>query len=985
MFTGSMLGIILVLFLSLLFVIALIGEKLTISDNTRHVIYSLALGVHCTTWAMFGTVSQAANYGWSLIPTYLGMMLVMFFGFQGLKQVAQLSIQHNIASLADFMSFRFKQSFGLPAIVTIVCVLGVIPYISMQLDSISATVTLLLPSSTLVSEHINWFVALSMAVFALFFGTRSKSLSPKHPGLLLLVASTSIVKVIALLLISIWVCYGLFDGIYDVFIHAAADPIASQSLTAPTAWYTYSVHVFLGVVSMFCLPRQFHMTFVELPQLQALNKGRWILPLYLLLMSIGVLPIALAGKMLLVDEAVSSDIFTLALPLYMNQTSLTIIAFIGGFAAATAMIIVSTLALGIMLGNHIASPLYVFLTRYQTRKNTSKQIQGQPILWFRRITVGIVIFAAYFYHIHVSQTMPLVNSGFIAMALVAQLFPSFVLTNILPRPNVSASISAIIAGSIIWFLLILYPIIQTNDVNQAFLTDTQLNHGLIISLIINIFIYVIFYGAYRLRVQQRSEDVPIKDEMTNFFIRKIELLRLCRRLLPGRNIDNLFDQLQDNDYVPNALLSKVLSLVANQVGYASAKLLFNTISDTPDTEFEKGEWVKQTQALTQAKDSAIRENVLKTQFLAAAGHDLMQPFNAAQLFAALLAEKNTQPDLSEITSGLIQSLDNAENLLTMLLDMSKLESGVISPNQQAFCIDEVIKPLIAEFSIIAENAKVHLTYVPSRSIVISDKLLLKRIIQNLLANAIRYTSYQPASSARQRVSIGVRRYTDTVDIWVCDTGPGIPVDKQTEIFAEFTQLHHTPHQHGLGLGLTIVDKMAQLLEHPINLVSEVGKGTRFSITIPRVASKSSFRPVNEQYNEQDGFLDIANDSNLSMLLIENDAQVASAMLSLFTQWQFSVKWIKQRAHLVELGKNELANINVVICDYHLNFGETGVELYKYIQDYLPNKHIAVLTTADRSIKIRQLAHEHGLLYLPKPIKPIALKHMLNRYRVNLIT
>lgn len=985
MFTGSVLGLILVLFLAILFIVALLGEKLTLSDTARHIIYSLALGIHCTTWAMFGTVSQAAHYGWSLIPTYLGMMLVMFLGFAGLKQVAQLSIQHNIASLADFMSFRFKQSFVLPALVTIVCVLGVIPYISLQLDAISATVALLLPSSTLVTEHINWFVALSMAAFALFFGTRSKSLSPKHPGLLLLVAFTSVVKVSALLLIAIWVCYSVYDGIYDVFIHAVAHPVASQSLTAPAAWYTYSVHVLLGVVSMFCLPRQFHMTFVELPQLQALQTARWVLPVYLLLMSVGILPIALAGNMLLADEAVSSDIFTLALPLYMNQTSLTIVAFIGGLAAATAMIIVSTLALGIMLGNHIASPLYVFLTRHQTRHDKPKHLQGHTILWFRRLTVGIVLFAAYLYHMKVSQTMPLVNSGFIAMALVAQLFPSFVLTNILPRPTLSASITAISVGSIFWFLWILYPSIYTNNPMHVSLTSTQLNHGLMMSLLVNIIIYMGLYGLTRWHAQQRTADKPTQDDMTNFFIRKIELVRLCQRLLPGRDIKSLFGQLQDNDYVPNALLSKVLALVANQVGFATAKLLFNTISDTPDTEFEKGEWVKQTHALTQAKDSAIRENVLKTQFLAAAGHDLMQPFNAAQLFAAMLAEKNTNPELSDVTSGLIQSLDNAENLLTMLLDMSKLESGVVTPNHASFSIDDLIKPLIAEFSIIAENANVHLTYVPSRSVVISDKLLLKRIIQNLVANAIRYTSCQSHSRKKQRVSVGVRRHLDTVEIWVCDTGPGIPADKQTDIFAEFTQLQHSSQQLGLGLGLTIVDKMAHLLEHPISLVSELGKGTRFGITLPKVAEESVYRRFLQQHKVKKDAADITIASNMSMLLIENDNQVAQAMLALFTHWQFSVTWIKQRTHLNTLSKDVLANMHVVICDYHLDFGETGIEWYQSIQGDLPPQHIAVLTTADRSIEIRELANEHGLLYLPKPIKPIALKHLLNRHQSNLIT
>jgi len=318
---------------------------------------------------MFGTTSQASDYGWSLIPTYLGMILAMVLGFYGLKKVAQLSIQHNIASLADFMSIRFNQSFGLPALITLVCVVGVTPYIALQLDSISSTAQILLPSSTLVTDNVNWFVALSMAAFALFFGTRSKSLSPKHPGLLLLVAFTSIVKLLAMGAMTLWVCYGLFDGVYDLFRQAVAHPIANQSLSHDFAWSNYSVYVFLGVVSMFCLPRQFHMTFVELPQLQALHTARWVLPLYLLCMSIGVLPIALAGNIILAPQGVSTDSFTIALPLYANQSMLTILAFIGGLAAAMAMIIVSTLALGIMIGNNIATPLY-FLIRQMSYEIT---------------------------------------------------------------------------------------------------------------------------------------------------------------------------------------------------------------------------------------------------------------------------------------------------------------------------------------------------------------------------------------------------------------------------------------------------------------------------------------------------------------------------------------------------------------------------------------------------------------------------------------
>lgn len=996
MFTGSILAFIVVVFLLVLLTVALIGERITFAERQQHIVYSLALGIHCTTWAMFGTISQASHYGWSLIPTYLGMMLGMLFGFASLKKVAQICIRHNIASLADFMSYRFNHSFGLPALITVVCVIAVIPYIALQLDAIATTAEILLPASTAVSDNINWLVALSMVAFALFFGTRSKSLSPKHPGLLLLVAFTSIIKVVALTVIALWVCYGLFDGIYDLLIQAVQHPTAILSFNAPVAWYTYSVHVLLGVVSLFCLPRQFHMNFVELPQLQALNTARWILPGYLLCMSVGVLPIALAGNILLYDQAVSSDIFTLALPLYANQNGLALVAFIGGLSAATAMIIVSTLALGIMLGNNVATPLYFLFrqrsVRFSQRQHKAVALKGTTILWFRRFTVVMVLLFAYFYHINISQTMPLVNTGFIALALIAQLFPSFVLNNVIEKPPVSAPIMALLCGSIAWYILILSPSLgfidgialatqqETNLTTGQTLIDKQLAQGLIWALVINISVYILSYIVSGIaRDPNKSQVAVSSDELNNLFIRNSELQLLCQRLLPGRDLDTLFNPLHHDDYVPHAQLSMILSLVANQVGFATAKLLFNTIADSPDTDFQKGEWIAQTQALTQAKDTAIRENVFKTKFLAAAGHDLMQPFNAAQLFATLLAEKNTDPALHQTTSGLVQSLDNAETLLTMLLDITKLESGVITPNLQPFYIDDIIAPLIAEFAIIAQQANVNLRYVPSNQMVLSDKLLLKRIVQNLLANAIRYTGlhYQTHSQSNNKVLIGVRLHEDTIALWICDTGPGIPKDKQKEIFGEFTQLNTAQNQLGLGLGLTIVEKMAKLLAHPIILDSIVGKGTRFCVTIPKISNQQRRPAASKQqaiHHKQQPQRHI----NSQILLIENDAQVAHAMKALFRDWGYTVTWVSARTHALQLSRSVLGNIDIVVCDYHLDWGENGIDVYLSIINQLKSKHKAILTTADRSLTIREMASEHGLLYLPKPIKPIALKHLLTR-------
>ena len=421
--------------------------------------------------------------------------------------------------------------------------------------------------------------------------------------------------------------------------------------------------------------------------------------------------------------------------------------------------------------------------------------------------------------------------------------------------------------------------------------------------------------------------------------------------------------------------------------------------------------MRRTKELQLAKQQADAANESKTKFLAAAGHDLMQPFNAATLFASMLEKKTKNSELSGLSEGVVNSLNNAQTLLSMLLDMTKLDSGVLKPNKITFAVDDVLSSLVTEFSLIASQRDISLKYVKTHCHTHTDKHLFRRVIQNLLSNAIRYTQ-------KGSVLIGVRQCSvngeKTLNVCVYDTGPGIPLHQQEAIFGEFHQLENPNSSQGIGLGLTIVDGVCKLLGHSVSLKSALHKGSCFAITVPKYpASAIQIKGMEAEPNPLplDATKGIARGNalgeaeenshslfltNKRILLIENDEQVTVAMQALLSDWGAEV--------ITATGKKDaLAAFNhkpdVVIADYHLNFGETGTDILQSMDSLLPdsiaslqsialsesskslkpnNPALRILITANRSPEIRDLAAEMNLAYLPKPVKPSALKRLLKQ-------
>jgi signal transduction histidine kinase/CheY-like chemotaxis protein len=373
-------------------------------------------------------------------------------------------------------------------------------------------------------------------------------------------------------------------------------------------------------------------------------------------------------------------------------------------------------------------------------------------------------------------------------------------------------------------------------------------------------------------------------------------------------------------------------------------------------------------ALTVAKREADDANQSKTRFLAAASHDLLQPLNAARLFASALEQdaalSDRQQHLIERLSG---SLTSAEELLTALLDISRLDAGAMPVHLKDFAINDVLRPLHAEFSAMAEARGLAFDHVDSSARVLSDPKLLRRVLQNFLANALRYTE-------SGRVLIGCRRRDGQLRIQVWDTGPGISEDQQTVIFREFHRLDSAPrHERGLGLGLAIVDRIARMLDHPIVVESQVGRGTVFEISVPLSAELPAHasQPTRSIRTGQDL-------SGLVLLCIDNEPDILLGMVSLVQPWGCLPLTAADQDEALAVLRVHGGAPDVMVADYHLDDGRNGIDLMNRIRATYDTEIPGILITADQSETVRLAARSQGYLVLQKPLRPAALRALLSR-------
>jgi signal transduction histidine kinase/CheY-like chemotaxis protein len=384
------------------------------------------------------------------------------------------------------------------------------------------------------------------------------------------------------------------------------------------------------------------------------------------------------------------------------------------------------------------------------------------------------------------------------------------------------------------------------------------------------------------------------------------------------------------------------------------------------------ELTRLTAALARAKREADEANISKTRFLAAASHDILQPLNAARLYVTSLVERRGASPDGELVGNIDASLEAVEEIFSALLDMSRLDTGVLRPEFASFRIDQLLRQIEVEFAPIASSKGLELVFVSCMRVVRSDRLLLRRLLQNLVSNAIKYTPHG-------RVLVGCRLRGEQLRIDVCDTGVGIPPSKHKIIFAEFHRLDQGARiARGLGLGLSIVERIARVLKHEIDVDSAIGRGARFSITVP--LSNAAPAPVP---------ISVSPDFNASqlagtvVLCIDNEPAILNGMETLLGGWGCRVLAAPDAATALALIEETGLTPNGVLVDYHLDQGN-GISAIEQIRGRYGAELPAILITADRSPRVRDEARRHSILVLNKPVRPAPLRALLAQWRTQRI-
>jgi PAS domain S-box-containing protein len=470
MLQGSAILLLSIGYLGLLFAIAHLGDRLGSRWYTGRIgatIYALSLAIYCTSWTFYGSVGRASVSGPDFILIYVGPVLAITLGYPVMAKMIKIAKRQNVTSIADFIGSRYGKSRAVAVLVTLIAVIGVLPYISLQMQAVSVTFEVMVGSD--MAHLLNaslpppWrdtamFVAGIMGLFTILFGVRHVQATEQHRGMMLAIAFESLVKLAAFLAVGIFVFYGLFDSGSDLLARVQADPRLTAQLSQGLGsnWIAMTI---LSAFAFLCLPRQFHVAVVEGSDPNSLKAARWLFPLYLVAINLFVVPIAAAG-LLLADKGANPDFFVLTLPMMADQLALSVFAFIGGLSAATSMVIVACMALSIMVSNELVTP---FLLR--SRAGGSGEV-GQIVLNVRRAAVILILIAAYIYHTWIAGYLPLASIGMISFCAVANFAPPLLIGLYWRRAHRHGVIAGLAAGFAMWIYTLLLPSIKGSATGQ---------------------------------------------------------------------------------------------------------------------------------------------------------------------------------------------------------------------------------------------------------------------------------------------------------------------------------------------------------------------------------------------------------------------------------------------------------------------------------------------------------------------------------------
>jgi Na+/proline symporter/signal transduction histidine kinase/ActR/RegA family two-component response regulator len=509
-----------------LFLLAWFGDRgKSALREARPVRYALALAVYCTSWTFFGSVGLAATSGYDFLPVYVGGLVVFGLAWRLVEHIVRVAKAQNLTSVADFLSARYGKSPGVAVVATLIAVVATLPYIALQLKAIMLSLDILIGPDSRSLVDSAFIATLLLALFALLFGTRHADTTQHQDGLMLAIATESAIKLVAFMTVGSFVLVMAFSSpsafLSDVSRHPALSSLFLQGIN----WQTWLTVSFLSCCAILLLPRQFHVAVVENRHPDEIRTARWLFPLYLVLINLFVLPIAAAG-ILILPRSTSADTFVLALPLALQSPTVALIAFLGGLSAATAMIIVDSIAVSIMIANSIVSPVLLRSRRPRDVGDdvrTAADMAGMLLIG-RRIAIVVVMLLGFGVYRLLEAVQGLAGIGLVSFAAVAQLAPAFMLGLLWRGGTAGGAMAGMCAGFAVWLYTLVTPwVVQAGLISKSVLTDgpfglavlrpqalfystlDPLTHGVLVSLLTNTAIYLIVSLQRRPRTLERRQ------------------------------------------------------------------------------------------------------------------------------------------------------------------------------------------------------------------------------------------------------------------------------------------------------------------------------------------------------------------------------------------------------------------------------------------------------------------------------------------------
>jgi signal transduction histidine kinase/Na+/proline symporter len=810
-----------------------------------------------------------------------------------LKKIIRISRVNKISSIADFISLRYGNSRFLGALVTIVCISGILPYISLQLKSISDTfhiVTKTQASSNIFTDTTT-YVCLALALFASYYGTKYVDASEKRRGIVTAVAMESILKLIFFLIVGIYVTYFVFDGFDDIYQKAAIlkDFDKKNTIGGITNGINWFFLCILSMFAIFLLPRQFHTAIVENNKETHIRTAIWLFPLYLLLFNLFVFPIAWGGNILFEGKGHNSDTYSLLIPQLFDNNVLTVLVFLGGFSAAISMIIVSSIALATMLSNNLLIP-YGFIGSLE---NSSQEKNSKRIVNSRKIGIFSLIILAYAIYRLFILDYSLVSIGLVAFVVIAQLAPSFFGAIFWRRGSKNGAVTGIILGFAVCFytLLIPYATGMTNSVSlfvtegpwgisllkpfQLFGLDylEPIPHAVFWSLLINIMSYaavsVSFKGNYRER-NYAEMFVDIDKYITNHenaFVWKgtayiSDIQKVLQRFLGedrtkrALTIFNLKYNIDKNITTADARFIKFAeNLLTGHIGTASAKILISSVVKEDKISLPEvlrileeskeniiinkkltdtsNELKKISEQLKNANQELVNKDIQKDEFLDTVTHELRTPITAIRAASEILHDDDDIPEelRKQFLQNIISESDRLNRLIDKILDLEKFETGKQKIYLSKNNITKTIKNTLDSLNQLIKNKNIRIEFEDSSKVIRAfyDEERIVQVIHNLLSNAIKF-----CSETDGKIVLSIHENETNIEVKIHNNGKIIKEEDAEAIFDKFYQSRNQNIKKpiGSGLGLAICKQIIE--HHKGNIWSEnnVSDGATFIFTLP---------------------------------------------------------------------------------------------------------------------------------------------------------